>query len=117
MRALKIEKLPNGHKKLYIPQGKPKANDEDYVFGIDVIKQNLEDRLSIIQGEYYLDTTLGTPLIRNKQVTDLAIQSTILSTIGVREIIDFYSTLSPSRKYSAKIIILTESNQTLELEI
>lgn len=58
------------------------------------IRANLEARLSIIQGEYMMNTKLGIPLGAIKDEIDLQVQSIILETAGVRSITEFTSSVS-----------------------
>lgn len=89
------------------------AIDRDYVFGhgandfyIDrpeTVGQAVLTRLGLTQGEWFLDTTIGTPY--NSQVIgkgtaatyDLAIKEVINNTAGVKQIDKYYSYVSPSR--------------------
>lgn len=78
--------------------GKGEAN-----FLIDsraAVAQNILTRLKLIAGEWFLDTTEGTPygteILGNvPQVeADAAIRSRILGTVGVTEITDYSSALA-----------------------
>lgn len=57
------------------------------------IRANLEARLSIIQGEYMMNTKLGIPLGAIKDEIDLQVQSIILDTEGVLSIVEFSSSM------------------------
>lgn len=61
------------------------------------IRANLEARLSIIRGEYMMNTQLGVPLGAIKDEVDLHVQSIILETAGVTNIIKFESELVDKR--------------------
>lgn len=115
MRVIRAVKDTSGKFKLMIPT--KLDSKESYCFGVEAVKQNVEDRLRIIQGEYYLNTTLGVPLVRNKDVTDLAIQNVILDTEGVSKIKKFTSSLYPNRKYTAYIEIVTETGEDIQIQI
>ncbi len=86
----------------------------DYVFGKgsgnflenspETVAQAVVTRLGLIQGEWFLDVTAGTPY--NSQILgagmvskyDYAIQDVILNTQGVVKIIDYYSDVDPSNR-------------------
>lgn len=86
----------------------------DYTFGqqatnfyVDVpeaVAQAVKTRLGLIQGEWFLDTTIGTPY--NSQILgagmvskyDAAIQDVILNTIGVNRIVSYASQVDPSSR-------------------
>lgn len=116
MRAFKvIEK--NGEKQITIPATVAADNSESFVFDSECVKQALEERLSIIQGEFYLNTTLGVPVIRNKITTDLAVQDLILTTEGVDRIVSFTSKLGTDRNYVASIVVKTIFSDNISIEI
>lgn len=86
----------------------------DYTFGqrdgnfyVDVpeaVAQAVKTRLGLIQGEWFLDTTVGTPY--NSQILgagtvsayDRAIQEVILGTTGVLGIVDYASNVNPTTR-------------------
>lgn len=60
------------------------------VSGIDSIRQDLEDRLSLVRGEWFLDATAGVPLFESVLVKNASAQAigsvyrkAILATLGV----------------------------------
>lgn len=96
----------------------------DYVFGgsandflvnsPDAVAQAVLTRLRLLQGEWFLDTTVGVPwsaqvLGKNTQGTaDASIRSCILGTTGVTEITAYSSSLdSSTRKLSVTVTIDT----------
>lgn len=96
----------------------------DYVFGRgsanfiqdtpETVAQAVRTRLGLIQGEWMLDTTAGTPynsdiLGAGKISTyDRAIQSVILNTPGVRRIVAYSSGVDPvSREATVNVTIDT----------
>ncbi|WP_334037473.1 hypothetical protein [Burkholderia gladioli] len=96
----------------------------DYVFGgsandflvnsPDAVAQAVLTRLRLLQGEWFLDTTVGMPwatqvLGKNTQGTaDAAIRTCILGTSGVTEITAYSSSIdSSTRKLSVTVTINT----------
>lgn len=96
----------------------------DYVFGgsandflvnsPNAVAQAVLTRLRLLQGEWFLDTTVGMPwatqvLGKNTQGTaDAAIRSCILGTTGVTEITDYASSFdSIKRKLTVTVTINT----------
>lgn len=93
-----------------------RALDEngDYTFGRgagnflvntpDTVRQSIQTRLSLLQGEWYLDLTSGTPWsqeILGKNANgpyDLVIQTRILQTKGVSAIVNYQSSLDTSTR-------------------
>jgi hypothetical protein len=101
----------------------------DYTFGqnganflIDspsAVAQAILTRLKLIQGEWFLDQTAGTPY--NTQILgtgtestrDLAVQTVILETQGVTEIVDYASNFEPStRTFTVAATVNTQFGQT-----
>jgi hypothetical protein len=95
----------------------------DYVFGrgpgeflIDspaAVAQAIRTRLLLQQGEWFLDTTEGTPYstqifgMGTQQLYDQAIQARILGTIGVSSIDSYSSQLNPDRSLSITCTVET----------
>ena len=96
----------------------------DYTFGkglanllIDnpaVVGLKVKTRLGLILGEWYLDTSQGTPWLtevfgyNTQSVRDLAVKNIILSTEGVTALESFSSNLNPTtRLYSIIAEIIT----------
>ena len=61
------------------------------VVGIEALRNNLHDRLSIVKGEYLQNVLLGVPLGARKEEIDLNVQQIVLSTLGVQGITKFSS--------------------------
>lgn len=83
------------------------------------VAQAIQTRLKLIQGEWFLDQTAGTPY--NTQILgagteatrDLAVQTVILETQGVTEIVDYASFLDPAtRQFTAAATVNTQFGQT-----
>lgn len=88
--------------------------DGDYTFGLgagnfykdqpEAVAQAVKTRLGLIEGEWFLDITAGTPY--NSQILgagmvsryDHAIQEVILNTVGVTEIVNYYSQVDPTTR-------------------
>jgi hypothetical protein len=100
------------------------SSSGDYTFGQgtanflintpETVGQEVETRLALIQGEWYLDLTAGTPW--NTQILgyntaptrDLAIKSVILATQGVQALLSYTSNVNPiTRAYTITAEILT----------
>ncbi|MGS1033105.1 hypothetical protein [Burkholderia glumae] len=80
----------------------------------DAVAQAVLTRLRLLQGEWFLDTTVGMPwatqvLSKNTQGTaDATIRSCILGTTGVTEITDYASSFdSIKRKLTVTATINT----------
>lgn len=83
----------------------------DYVFGQqsgnfykdqpEAVAQAVKTRLGLIEGEWFLDISIGTPY--NSQILgagmvskyDRAIQTVILNTVGVTRILEYSSQVNP----------------------
>ena len=86
----------------------------DYVFGKgpgnfltdtpETVGQAIQTSLNLIQGEWFLDTTIGVPYnskilgAGTKQSYDLAIQTAILEVVGVTGIVNYLSDVDPSTR-------------------
>ena len=96
----------------------------DYTFGHGLsnflinspacVGQEVQTRLGLLQGEWYLDTSQGTPWntevfgYNTQSTRDLVIKNVILSTLGVTALQSFSSSLNPTnRKYSVSAEIIT----------
>ena len=78
------------------------------------VAQAVETRLGLITGEWFLDTTAGTPYMTDiigtgtKQIYDQAIKARILGTQGVASITAYSSAVDPkTRKLTVSATILT----------
>lgn len=83
------------------------------------VAQAIQTRLKLIQSEWFLDQTAGTPY--NTQILgagtettrDLAVQTVILETQGVTEIVEYASHLDPStRQFTVAAVVNTQYGQT-----
>lgn len=100
----------------------------DYVFGHqqsdfyrdvpDAVAQAVKTRLMLFAGEWYLDTSDGTPWRTEvlgkytRETYDAVIRSRILGTPGVTEILDYSSSFDgSSRSLSIKATINTQYGQ------
>lgn len=86
----------------------------DYTFGVnganflvdspEAVAQAVTTRVKLIQGEWFLDQTAGMPYKSDilgagtTSTRDLAIQSYILDTQGVNEILEYASYLNPATR-------------------
>jgi hypothetical protein len=96
----------------------------DYVFGSqnafwvdapEAVRQAVDTRLNLWQGEWFLDSEDGTPYLQDilgfsaRGSADLAIQDRILGTPGVSEILDYSSQIdSVLRSLSVQSTIKTQ---------
>lgn len=89
----------------------------DYTFGLQAgnffinvpaaVAQAVQTRLGLIEGEWFLDTTIGTPY--NTEILgmgtipyfDSAIKQVIEGTYGVNNIVDYASAVNPNTRASA----------------
>lgn len=100
----------------------------DYTFGQnnsnflvdspEAVAQAIQTRLKLIQGEWFLDQTAGTPYYTDilgagtESTRDLAVQTVILETQGVTEIADYASYLDPSsREFTVAAVVNTQYGQ------
>lgn len=100
----------------------------DYTFGRSMaeflnnspaaVAQAVLTRLMLAQGEWFLDTTDGTPYstqilgTHTQPLYDQAIQERILDTPGVQSIDDYASTLDQQRNLRVAALITTVYGQT-----
>lgn len=104
-------------------------DNNDYTFGANganflvdssaAVAQAILTRLKLQQGEWFLDTTAGTPYSTEilgagtENTRDLAVQTVILDTEGVTEIVDYASYLNPStREFTVAATVNTQYGQT-----
>lgn len=96
--------------------------DDDYVFGHgeldflvdspEAVRQSVATRLRLLMGEWYLDTSDGTPWLQQvldkgtNQTYDLVVQTRVLQTTGVRGIIKYQSTVT-DRKLTISMLLDT----------
>ena len=104
----------------------------DYTFGQgqanflidspDAVAQAIQTRLLLMTGEWFLDTTDGTPyatqiLGMNTAATrDLAVKRRVLQTPGVKQITS-YSSQVVDRKFSVSVTVDTIYGQTATAEV
>lgn len=91
------------------------AGKNQYVYGVDAIRSNLLQRLSIFKNEmvfsypsYAYTSSIGIPLFEklNQFELDLEIKKIIRNTQGIRQIID-YRSKKINNTYSATFIVDT----------
>ena len=87
-----------------------------FVYDTEVVKNLILERCQIIKGELPYNKVMGIGLKATKDTADLDISSIILSTNGVKEIISFESKLE-NKKYTANVIIRTNFNDIIEVNI
>lgn len=69
----------------------------------EAVAQAIKTRLGLMEGEWFLDTSEGTPYASNilgmhtSTTRDLAIKMRILDTPGVQDITNYYSYLNADR--------------------
>lgn len=79
------------------------------------VAQSVLTRLKLLQGEWFLDTTEGTPWLQkivgvknNKKIYDLVIRARVLATQGVTKISSYSSVLDTvKRTLSVSMMIVT----------
>lgn len=99
----------------------------DYAFGNtplfykdspEAVAQAILTRLRLATGEWFLDTTEGTPYreqilgYQRNGAADLAVQARILETPGVTGITSYSSSISPERKFTVAAVVATEYGST-----
>lgn len=88
--------------------------DGDYSFGNgqldfwrdvpEAVSQSVKTRILLWLGEWFLDTTEGTPFMQgilgkySKETADVVIQDRVLSTTGVVDIQNYVSSLNPDTR-------------------
>lgn len=88
------------------------GSDDYYADNIEAIAQSVLTRLKLWRGEWYLDTTEGTPYMQEvlgmgkRDSAIRALQNRILDTEGVTQIKDFQVT-NDGRHYRFAIVIDT----------
>lgn len=98
--------------------------DGDYVFGRgadnffvnspDTVRQSIDTRLGLLRGEWYLDQLEGTPWLQEildkgtNKTYDLVLQTRILQTKGVTNIVEYQSSVDPTtRQLSVAVLVNT----------
>lgn len=83
----------------------------------ETVGQAVLTRLKLWAGEWFLDTTYGTPyyqdILGRYTRYDLELQTVILETVGVTEIVSYSSSLSADRQLSVYAVINTTYGQTV----
>lgn len=87
-----------------------------FVYDAEVVKNLICQRCQIIRGELAYNTVMGIGLKSHKDALDLDISSIILNTNGVKEIVSFESE-QVDKKYSAKIVVKTKSDDIIEVSL
>ena len=82
----------------------------------EVVRNNVEARCQVFQGELKQNVLLGAPLGAKKEEIDLAIMSTVETTYGVASISKFNSKMV-NRTYSLSMIILTDFSKEVGVEV
>ncbi|MEI2267162.1 hypothetical protein [Erwinia sp. CGal63] len=81
-----------------------KGDDAFLVNSPECVAQAIKTRLQLWYGQWFLDTTQGTPWLQsltgkqNSQAMELVLRQHILATEGVTSILAFKSTFSPSSR-------------------
>ena len=95
-------------------------SDEFYVNNAAAVAQIISTRLKLLQGEWLLDTSQGTPystqiLGKHSQASaDAALREVILDTPGVVSISNFNSSVDNiTRKYGMSCTVQTQYGETL----
>jgi hypothetical protein len=80
-------------------------NDGGIVSGKKQVRQNIEDRLRMVYGEWFLNTEIGVPwfdkvFVKNPDLSaiDIILKSTILDTSEVTELLSYKSSLDRTRR-------------------
>lgn len=77
------------------------------------VAQAIKTRLKLWTGEWFLDSEEGTPYATEilgtgtSDTRDLAVRSRILDTVGVKEITDYSSSMSPTRQFVVSVTVAT----------
>lgn len=77
------------------------------------VRQAIETRLKLMEGEWFLDLTEGTPYdsailgVRTDNTRDLAVKMRILDTPGVLDILSYYSDVSADRVFTVSVTVAT----------
>jgi len=66
------------------------------------VVQNVKTRLALWQGQWFIDTSEGTPYLQQilgkREAVDLIIKRRILETPGVTQIAEFEATMDPNTR-------------------
>lgn len=80
-------------------------NDGGIASGKDQVRQNIEDRLRMVYGEWFLNTEIGVPwfdkvFVKNPDLSaiDIILKTTILGTSEVDELLAYKSSLDRTRR-------------------
>lgn len=89
-----------------------------FCFDAESVRNNIEARCSVVRGELSYNTSLGVTLGSDQKHLDLILSEIILDTAGVKSIESFYSYYdSSTRTYSAQIVVITQSDESIEVTI
>lgn len=89
-----------------------------YINQPEAVAQAVMTRLKLFQGEWFIDTSTGVPYMTkilgfgNIPTYDLIIKNTILETLGVNGIMDYFSYIDSNRNLSIEATIDTIYGQT-----
>ena len=102
-----------------------REDQDDYTFGkgegafltnsAECVAQAIKTRLQLWYGQWFLDTTEGTPWMqslmgkRSSAAMELALRKRILATAGVKSILSFTATFNPSTRR----MVITTTVETL----
>lgn len=110
-----IDESSSGKKRL-VRDINPLTNH--FCFDAESVRNNIEARCHVIRGELSYNTSLGINLGSDQKHLDLFLSEIILDTAGVKSIELFSSYYdSSARTYSAKIVVITQSNESIEVSI
>jgi len=98
--------------------------DLSLISGQDAIAQDLQQRLQVWLGEWFLDTAFGVPyrqqiLIKNPNmdIVQADLIATITATPGVTQVLDFEFTYSTvGRTLNVSTVVQTSNGQTIQVQ-
>ena len=105
-----------GHFDLVFVNGEcPSAGDE-----VDRVIQRLYIRLKTFLSEWYLDVDYGIPYLERilghkgaKSTFDMILQGQILDETGVKQVLEYTSTLNPlTRQYECSFRVVAQNGET-----
>jgi hypothetical protein len=97
-----------------------------FLTGADAVAQALRTAILLLRGEFWEDTSLGTPLFTgmlglpgtqaNIRAIDLIVQQRILATKGVASIVSFSSSYA-NRQYAVNATVATSEGGTATVNV